>query len=537
MNRLISIAYHRCLLVLAVLVWADTAFAQWTSQTISLRPGWNAIFLEIQPEPRDCDTLFTNLPVESVWMWNRRFNPVQYVQDPDQLIIGQPDWLTYVPTNNPGRPAMNLFSLLGGRPYLVKLAGSVNRSWVIQGRPAIRRIEWLSDAQNFVGFPLDPNSAAPTFQSFFAGSPAHAGQAIYRLDAFGSWILTPATATLNRGEAFWIRTVGQSTFSGPLSVEFEQGNGVDYGRILTEQTLRIRNSSTASKTIRARRLSSAIPPSGTNYPALAGDVPLYYFVMNLATTNVGWAPLPDPLSKLVATNREWAIRLEVRRSGMTNPPAGAINARYQSVLEITDGAGSRLLVPITPKGLQASTDAAGIPAPVRGFGPASHDGDDPHPRSGLWVGSAAITHVSQPASFTPSNPFPTATEFQFRLLVQVDASGQARLLQQVIPMWKNGSYTTNAQGIKEVDQPGRYVLLTDERYALIIPDVTGAALRDGQPVGRRFSSAALASPLPCQCQRPGNLVRTTAASRALCPWITMTNSILSNTSIIPTITI
>ncbi len=51
------------------------ALAQWTTQTIPLRPGWNAVFLEVQPEPRECEALFSGLPIESAWGWNKRFFP------------------------------------------------------------------------------------------------------------------------------------------------------------------------------------------------------------------------------------------------------------------------------------------------------------------------------------------------------------------------------------------------------------------------------------------------------------------------------
>ena len=29
------------------------AFGQWTTQEITLQPGWNAVFLEVHPEPDD----------------------------------------------------------------------------------------------------------------------------------------------------------------------------------------------------------------------------------------------------------------------------------------------------------------------------------------------------------------------------------------------------------------------------------------------------------------------------------------------------
>ncbi|HXJ76335.1 MAG TPA: hypothetical protein VNM37_25980, partial [Candidatus Dormibacteraeota bacterium] len=55
----------------------------------------------------------------------------------------------------------------------------------------------------------------------------------------------------------------------------------------------------------------------------------------------------------------------------------------------------------------------------------------------------------------------------------------------VIQMWQNGTSTTNAEGFVVTDQPGRYVLLTDDA---LIPQYRGASLRDGVPVGRRIST-------------------------------------------------
>src|SRR6266487_2743910 len=100
----------------------SVCFGQWTTQSITLNPGWNAVYLEVEPAIPDCDTLFAGLPVESVWAWNRRFTSVQFIQDAGALIPGQADWLTYVPANHPARATRNLYQLLGARAYLVKLS-------------------------------------------------------------------------------------------------------------------------------------------------------------------------------------------------------------------------------------------------------------------------------------------------------------------------------------------------------------------------------------------------------------------------------
>src|SRR4051794_41060286 len=71
---------------------ALTCQAQWVTQTITLRLGWNAVYLEIEPAPAGCDSIFAKAPLESVWAWNRKFSPVQFIQDTDQLVASRPDW-------------------------------------------------------------------------------------------------------------------------------------------------------------------------------------------------------------------------------------------------------------------------------------------------------------------------------------------------------------------------------------------------------------------------------------------------------------
>ena len=43
--------YQLIFLTFVMAIWVIPAEAQWTSQTITLQPGWNAVFLEVQPEP------------------------------------------------------------------------------------------------------------------------------------------------------------------------------------------------------------------------------------------------------------------------------------------------------------------------------------------------------------------------------------------------------------------------------------------------------------------------------------------------------
>ena len=119
-------------------------------------------------------------------------------------------------------------------------------------------------------------------------------------------------------------------------------------------------------------------------------------------------------------------------------------------------------------------------------------------RAGLWVGNVTLNAVSEVNAGTlghqccetsdapehEHNATPTRAELTMRLLAACGHEWKARLLRDVIQMWKNGTYTNDASGRRAVDVPGRFVLLTDDA---LIRQLFGRGLRDGQPVGRRLA--------------------------------------------------
>jgi hypothetical protein len=143
---------------------------------------------------------------------------------------------------------------------------------------------------------------------------------------------------------------------------------------------------------------------------------------------------------------------------------------YQSVLEIDDNRGMVIRVPVTAE----YTDF-----------------------TGLWAGYALIDHVSQPAdNNAPSLPKPTASSFQFPLILHVDPNEKVYLLREVVQLWKDGVLDTDPiTGMEFVAEPGRFVLVTDES---LFGQFSGSSLRDGQPRGRRISSAAFSFPAPIE---------------------------------------
>lgn len=466
---------------------ASTAKAQWDTQAVTFQPGWNAVYLMVQPEPNRPEDVFVGVPIKSVWMWSQRFSNVQFIVDPNELIPKQPGWLSYFPSDSQHPSVNNLHAIHGGRAYLVELSGDEPVELQVKGKPVVRPIDWIADSVNLVGFHVDTVSP-PTFDSFLASvSSAHAGQAIYTLDRDGRWqqLSNPGTRTIERGRAYGVFCRGASDFNGPIRVGLERSDGIHFGRALTEQTVRIQNITGEDRTVTLNATPSQTTPGGIDTPLLAGAVPLSYWAQDVVDgkLSVEWRHLSNPLSRTLASGEQWAVRLAVRRADMEpfEPTGDGGEPLYQSLLEISDTLGTRRVVPVTSRGFSQSVNQP-VPIPSRlTAGAALQARPD---RSGLWVGSVAIRAVSQPSHETdPDIPRPASTEAQFRLIIHVDSEGKASLLQQVLLMWKDG--TRDGDGV--VVEPGREVLVTDDS---LTDNFSGAALRDGLPVARRISSVA-----------------------------------------------
>lgn len=453
---------------------AHRAAAHWVQQQIVLKPGWNAVFLEVEPTPSDCDALFAGLPVESVWDWNRPADGAQYVDNADHLIPGVSGWLTWFPPNHPIAGKTSLFALRDGRPYLIKSTNAQPFTWTITGKPSLRRLTWRAGTVNLVGFHV--GAQAPTFQALFAGQIGLTNQPVYALDATGVWraVLDPSTARPKSGEAYWVRCRLPSQATGTITVEGTSRSGLTFTPTATEQSIRIRNAGSSNRNVSIRLLASAMPPSGE--APLAGAVPLEYWRANYAATNFSWAALPSPLSfTSLSPGQEWNVRLAVPGSAMSAALPGAL---LQSVLEVTDDVGTRWLVPVTagkPELLDTAPAGSGFQAASSLNAPAL---------SGLWVGDAVLNAISQPAHpGNPALPRPSGGSFSFRILVHLDANGAARLLQQVFLVRKPPVLVPDANDpfVNRVEQLARTVAVTDE--SLIAGIIGNAELS-----GRRISS-------------------------------------------------
>lgn len=429
-------------LLLLLPLTAMAAAVPTVTQSIGLNPGWNAVYLEVTPASASPAEVFKDLPSgSSVWAWTGKDETVQFIQDPSEPPMNLPKWLAIF-TAAADAPLNNLYAITANSAYLIQLpAGSAPLTLNVTGRPTMRHKGWVPDSFNLTGFGL--SDAPPTFASFFAPSNSHRNQAIYRLNNLtGAWeiVNNPATTAMRSGEAFWIYCQSGSDYQGPLTVEADGVDGLDFGAGISILKLTVKNATGSNRAISVSQLSAVNPVAlaWRNFDAAGGNI------------------LSTPISAMqpITVTAAGSVTLTIAAQ------RGSFSGDAASVLEFGDGQGYRVRVPVTA----ASKPVSGYP--------------------GLWSGIATLTKVSQLADAGPAPGFAsgaakaTPAELNLKLIMHQDSFGQVRLLKQAIIMYKEG--TTPGSG--------RNVVLTNDS---LIPSYSGVTQRDGTKVGRRLSAIGI----------------------------------------------
>ncbi|MBN1672130.1 MAG: hypothetical protein JXR37_13910 [Kiritimatiellae bacterium] len=321
----------RCVAVCVALICgmprrADAAHL--VEQTFDVQPGWNALFLRVQPESNAIAAVFQDVPISSVWTWLPEGDPAEFVQNLSETLHNDPKWLVYFPTNRVESMFNDLYRVHANRPYFVKSAGTTGVTWRVTGRPAVTEPAWQPNRYNLMGFPLDPAATLPSVQNFLAPSPALQGQNVYRLNVSGAWqlIANPAAENMRAGECLWFFAAAESDYAGLLDISMEAGDGLDYGGALTEKEITIENRAASAATVSVHDLSG---PGG----------PLTYWTFDTNTSQVVWAALPDPLQLTLGAGESHALRLAVRRELFSGDT-------YETTVEISSDQGMLYWIPL-----------------------------------------------------------------------------------------------------------------------------------------------------------------------------------------------
>jgi len=443
----------------AILLLTLPLQAQTITQQIPLTAGWNAIHIEVEPDINDIDQVFSGMPIEAVWAFFDRKNAVEFIQRPDEPPWNDPSWRRYLPSN-PNTFLQTLFTVNAHHAYLVKATNDATLT--ITGTPRIPAFRWVPDSFNLRGFPVDP-ALPPTFGSFFAPSSAHSDLLIYRLDAGGEWEPVAPQDQMQSGEAYWVYSDGASDFDAPLEIDVGANGRMEFFASLEELNVTFHN-----------RSDDFLGRTLVIENQAGGPLPLSYYDLESVSGNP-WVNLPSPYNLPISAETTLTRRVAVRRGDLAGNQFG-------TVFQITDGAGTRHLLPVSAERAEVG-----------------------HPPQGLWVGTVILNAVNEANGIDPQQTTPTqdangnGSEFRMRLMLHVATNATVSLLKQVIQLWQDGGYipipiaNPNQPQLRspDPDNPGHFVLLTDD---LRILDFEGATLRDGEPVGRRISCAAFDFP-------------------------------------------
>lgn len=208
---------------------AETTTAETTNrlertQAISLKKGWNAVYLEVEPNDSDPAVVFRDTPVDMVAAYFDTKASVQFVTDPSVDLFKNLGWAVWYHQDRPDAFLTSLDAVYGRRAYLVHAKSDA--VWNVAGAPMREFSNWRADQFNLVGFPVAA-PGAPSYREFFKAAKGLRTDRIYRL-INGAWKkVTDAAATpMRSGEAFWIYCDGPSSYSGPLEVETKYRSGL-----------------------------------------------------------------------------------------------------------------------------------------------------------------------------------------------------------------------------------------------------------------------------------------------------------------------
>ncbi|MEN9674486.1 MAG: hypothetical protein RIS76_382, partial [Verrucomicrobiota bacterium] len=391
----ITVVKHRFSLLLLglLLATAPLSRAQWLSQSMTLVPGWNAVYLQVDASYTNLDTLLPDAqgPIAQIWQWNPTFSVQQYSTSPANPHNDGSQWTSWTSA----RGDNDTLTLLGGNNSLLIFNQTAsNYVWSVKGRPRPPNYQWTTTGLNFFGYPT-PAGGAPSFATYYAPVPAVQGQNPLDPQNFGTSVhvfhypggalatntptpveITSAQAAstlVKRGEAFWVQgpTNYYNLYYGPVQVSLQNPAGVNYGNNLGEYSLFLNNLTASNRTITLKLVSSEPVPTGQKPIAGAPEL-LVRGALSSITLDYAYTPLDAggagssfTLAPAGQVGSQLTVVLGLNRVLMTQP-SGSL---YAAVLRLTD-----------TNGLQQ------VDLPVSATVSST---------AGLWVGNASITGVSQ----------------------------------------------------------------------------------------------------------------------------------------------
>ncbi len=412
------------------------ARAQWLTQELGLKAGWNAVFLHVDASHASLDELVGSDPdgnIQEIWLWKPELSAQQFVDSPQAPLTTDSRWQSWTRTQG---VASTLRTLAPNLAYLVRVKDSVaDYTWSVKGKPVAPSYQWTTSGLNFLGFPTDV-ATPPTFDTFLGQAPAEFRRSAeffrYPGGPLGpgnpAQVFALRTTRVRRGEAFWIKSGDYfNRYFSPFEVSVSGSGQVRFGELQRTAGIRINNLTASPLTLRLGFQASEAPPPGQ--PTIVGEIPLLIRgTRNIETGSYSYTRLD------AATPATWTLA-----------PAGTDGSGIEVVLGVDRSISGRTPGDLLAGVLQFSDGASQARVDV---GVSSIVGNT----TGLWVGAAAVTQVGQylkqyaldehgqtaidadgrfVSTSTNNAMTGVATAYPLRLIVHNPTNGPASLFQRV----------------------------------------------------------------------------------------------------------
>ena len=416
-----------CLSFACVFPLVAGAVAPYTTQSLSLVQGWNAVYVEVAPDAA-ADDLFADWPVDHVGLY-----------DPASFLATRQfgaDWDSEGLTGSSmalwkrGVPEASSLSRVPAGSVLVTYCTNESHSVTIRGVPAAPRTTWhvsgTNAVYNFFGFSTTQQT---DISAYLEGSPCEGvkSRAYYRivgdnLDA-GPDPLEVRTwnSKVSDGDVLLLPSDDLSDWSGVLFVS--PMNGIDFGQNGVKATLTVRNDGKSPRTVSVALEQAA----NAAELQLSGTLPLCLHVRDadVARTNAAWSAALSgygPVAKKeLAPDETWRLEFGLDRTAFSSLAKGL---SFGALLRITEDGDSHAKVVVPLAGETSGVVVPDAALPV-----------------GLWVADVQFDHVLAPGSTVGTE---TGGAAKLRLPIHIDANGKVRLLQRVVTAGEiaaDGTYT------------------------------------------------------------------------------------------------
>ena len=416
-----------CLSFACVFPLVAGAVAPYTTQSLSLVQGWNAVYVEVAPDAA-ADDLFADWPVDHVGLY-----------DPASFLATRQfgaDWDSEGLTGSSmalwkrGVPEASSLSRVPAGSVLVTYCTNESHSVTLRGAPAAPRTTWhvsgTNAVYNFFGFSTTQQT---DISAYLEGSPCEGvkSRVYYRivgdnLDAGpGPLEVRTWNSKVSDGDVLLLPSDDLSDWSGVLFVS--PMNGIDFGQNGVKATLTVRNDGKSPRTVSVALEQAA----NAAELQLSGTLPLCLHVRDadVARTNAAWSAALSgygPVTKKeLAPDETWRLEFGLDRTAFSSLVKGL---SFGALLRITEDGDSHAKVVVPLAGETSGVVVPDAALPV-----------------GLWVADVQFDHVLAPGSTVGTE---TGGAAKLRLPIHIDANGKVRLLQRVVTAGEiaaDGTYT------------------------------------------------------------------------------------------------